>query len=267
MHHPMEQYHTLVARAIQQAPRPDRTGTGVRSIFGAMVAFDHRQPHNFPIITTKQLNTRAVIAELIWFLSGSTNTSELNARIWDEWADEFGDLGPVYGKQWRHWEHGDGLETDQIAEVIENLKSDPYSRRHVVSAWNVADLPKMALAPCHYSFQFYVESDGTLSIKVDQRSADLMLGVPFNLCSYSLLLFMVAQCVGRRPGRHIHCFGDMHVYENHIEGAREMLSRSHFKSPEVGLNPAITCIDDFKESDVVIGYYESHPPIPLPVAI
>jgi len=265
--HPMEQYHALVRTALQQAPRTDRTGTGTRSVFGSMLSFDHRQPGNFPIITTKKLNTRAVFAELLWFLSGSTNISDLDARIWDQWADPDGEVGPVYGKQWRSWSKENGEEIDQIRRLIENIENDPYSRRHIVSAWNVAQLDDMALMPCHYAFQLYVESDESLSIMVHQRSADLMLGVPFNLCSYSALLCMIAQCVGRVPGQHLHTFGDAHLYENHLEGAREMLSRSHYRSPEIRLNPAALDIDDFKIEDIVITDYESHPAISLPIAI
>lgn len=265
--HPMQQYHDLVTTAMMQQTRQDRTGTGCRSFFGATVVFDHRKPGNFPYLTTKKLNFRAVVAELLWFLSGSTNIGDLDARIWDQWADENGDVGPVYGHQWRHWTGFHGKPIDQVANLIEGLRNDPYSRRHIVSAWNVDDLPDMRLAPCHYAFQCYTESDGTLSIKVQQRSADLMLGVPFNLASYSLLLHMLAQCVDRKPGRHIHDFGDVHLYENHVEGAREMVSRSHYQSPEIRINPEITDIFEFGPDDIKVGPHETHPAIHLPIAV
>ena len=274
----MTQFDKLITLALQGNRRTDRTGVGTRSFFGAQIAFDHRT-HGFPLLTTKNTNFNAIKKELLWFISGSTNINDLDSKIWDEWADENGDVGPVYGKQWRSWDvpYGNLADIpqgvlmdqpiDQLSQVIDSIKTNPFSRRHIINSWNVADLEKMNLPPCHYAMQFYVHDDEHLSVMVHQRSADLMLGVPFNIASYSLLLKMVAQVTGLNPAKHIHTFGDLHIYENHVDAARELLTRGHHPSPSVELNPDIDNIDDFKLDDITLTEYKSHPAIKLPVAV
>jgi len=249
----MQQYLDLMALVLKTgAAKTDRTGTGTKSVFGHQMRFDLTA--GFPLVTTKKLHLKSIVHELLWFLSGSTNIAYLKAngvRIWDEWADEAGELGPVYGRQWRSWPAGDGRQIDQMAEVIAGLKSNPSSRRHIVSAWNVADIDQMALPPCHCLFQFHV-ADGALSCQLYQRSADIFLGVPFNIASYALLTHMVAQVCGLRVGEFIHTFGDAHLYNNHIEQAKLQLSRPPRSLPELKLNPGIGGLFDFKYEDIVI---------------
>jgi thymidylate synthase len=247
--------------------RGDRTGTGTLSLFGHQMRFDLSL--GFPLVTTKKLHVKSIIHELLWFLSGDTNTGYLKAHgvsIWDEWADAQGDLGPVYGAQWRSWPARDGGSIDQITAVERSLKLDPQSRRHIVTAWNPADLPKMALAPCHCLFQFYV-AEGKLSCQLYQRSADVFLGVPFNIASYALLTLMMAQVTGLEPGEFIHTFGDVHLYLNHLDQAGEQLKREPRPLPHMALNPAVRSILDFTYEDFTLTGYKPHPAIKAPVAV
>jgi thymidylate synthase len=247
--------------------RKDRTGVGTLSVFGRQLRFDLRQ--GFPLVTTKKVHFKSVVHELLWFLKGDTNISYLKdhkVKIWDEWADENGDLGSIYGKQWRRWEGSSGQIVDQISETIKNLIDNPYSRRHLVVAYNPADLPPVAPPACHTLFQFYV-SNNNLSLQLYQRSADLMLGVPFNIASYALLLMMVAQVTKLVPHEFIHTFGDVHIYSNHIDGARLQLEREPRSLPEVRLNQAITSIFDFTSEDVELINYDPHESIKLPIAV
>ncbi len=251
-------------------PRDDRTGTGTLSVFGAQTRFDLRnEGPGFPLLTTKKLHIKSIIYELLWFLRGDTNVRYLNEHgvtIWDEWADESGDLGRVYGAQWRDWRGSNGARVDQIDNLIAQIKSNPQSRRLIVSAWNPAEIEKMALPPCHVLFQFYVQ-DGELSCQLYQRSADLFLGVPFNIASYSLLTMMVAQVCDLRLGDFVHTFGDLHLYNNHLEQARAQLSRDCRSLPRMQLNPAIKNIHDFTFEDFELIGYEPHPSIKAPIAV
>jgi thymidylate synthase len=301
----MRQYHDLLRLVLEQgSSRMDRTGTGTVSVFGAQARFDLRE--KFPLLTTKKLHLRSIIYELLWFLRGDRNVHYLRANkvsIWDEWADDSGDLGPVYGKQWRNWvetksrprkssdaesqpslfdlgEITEGANVtplgprlrrgkygiDQIAMVINQIKTSPESRRLIVSAWNVADIDSMALPPCHVLFQFYVRED-ELSCQLYQRSADLFLGVPFNIASYSLLTMMIAQVCGLKPGEFVHTFGDLHLYQNHLDKAREQLSRDFRPLPRMQLNPAVRDIDDFRFEDFTLTDYDPHPAIKAPIAV
>ena len=264
----MRQYHDLLRLVLEKGqPRSDRTGTGTLSIFGAQARFDLRG--NFPLLTTKKLHLKSIIYELLWFLRGDTNIRYLNEHgitIWDEWADEHGDLGRVYGAQWRDWRGGNGLRVDQIENVIIQIKSNPQSRRLIVSAWNPAEIDRMALPPCHVLFQFYVQDD-ELSCQLYQRSADLFLGVPFNIASYSLLAMMVSQVVDLRPGDFIHTFGDLHLYQNHLAQAREQLTRDCRSLPRMKLNPAIKKMRDFRFEDFELIGYDPHPAIKAPIAV
>jgi thymidylate synthase len=251
-------------------PRADRTGTGTLSIFGAQTRFDLRPTGpGFPLLTTKKLHIKSIIHELLWFLRGDTNVRYLNEHgvtIWDEWADEEGDLGRVYGAQWRDWRGADGVRVDQIDSVIGQIRKNPNSRRLIVSAWNPAEIHQMALPPCHLLFQFYVQ-DGELSCQLYQRSADLFLGVPFNIVSYSLLTMMVAQVVDLTPGDFVHTFGDVHLYLNHLGQAREQLTRECRPLPRMKLNPVIKSIDNFDFDDFELVGYEPHPSIKAPIAV
>lgn len=247
--------------------KSDRTGVGTKSVFGYQMRFDLQK--GFPMLTTKKLHLKSIIYELLWFIKGDTNVKYLNEHgvsIWDEWADENGDLGPVYGKQWRHWETSDGKVIDQLSDLIANIKRDPHSRRLLLSAWNVGDLPKMALSPCHCLFQFYV-SEGKLSCQLYQRSADVFLGVPFNIASYALLTMMIAQVCGLAPGEFVHTFGDVHLYLNHVEQAELQLSRTPFELPGIKINKEISSIFDFNYSDFEIVNYQSHSAIKAPIAV
>jgi thymidylate synthase len=247
--------------------RGDRTGTGTLSVFGRQMRFDLNE--GFPVVTTKKLHLRSIIHELLWFLKGDTNIQYLKenkVRIWDEWADENGDLGPVYGKQWRSWAAPNGETIDQIAEVIHSIKNNPNSRRHVVTAWNPADLPDMALSPCHCLFQFYV-ADGKLSCQLYQRSADTFLGVPFNIASYALLTMMIAQVCGLGLGEFVHTFGDAHLYLNHVEQAKLQLSRTPRELPTMWINPDVSDIFDFKYEDFKLEHYHPHPTIKAPISV
>ncbi len=247
--------------------KTDRTGTGTRSVFGYQMRFDLSQ--GFPLVTTKKLHLKSIIYELLWFLKGDTNIKYLKdngVSIWDEWADENGDLGPVYGAQWRSWQGANGKTIDQITEVIDQIKKNPDSRRLIVSAWNVAEIPNMALAPCHAMFQFYV-ADGTLSLQLYQRSADVFLGVPFNIASYALLLMMVAQVCDLEVGEFVHTFGDVHIYNNHFEQVEKQLSREPKSLPTMKLNPNIKNIFDFDFDDFTLENYDPHPGIKAPVAV
>lgn len=264
----MQQYLDLL-RHIQEngVHKSDRTGTGTQSCFGYQLRFDLAK--GFPLVTTKKVHLKSIIYELLWFLKGETNIAYLKengVRIWDEWADDNGELGPVYGKQWRSWEGKDGKVVDQISELIEQIKKNPDSRRLIVSAWNVADLPEMALMPCHNMFQFYV-SEGKLSCQLYQRSADVFLGVPFNIASYALLTMMIAQVCDLQPGEFIHTFGDVHIYSNHMEQVNLQLGREPFALPTMKLNPAVKNIFDFKFEDFTLENYQSHPAIKAPVAV
>jgi thymidylate synthase len=248
-------------------PKSDRTGTGTLSVFGWQMRFDLAQ--GFPLLTTKKLHTKSIIHELLWFLQGDTNIrylKENGVRIWDEWADENGNLGPVYGYQWRSWPTPDGRHIDQISQVVEQIKNTPDSRRLIVSAWNVADVDKMKLPPCHAFFQFYV-ADGKLSCQLYQRSADIFLGVPFNIASYALLTLMVAQVCGLKPGDFVHTLGDAHLYLNHLDQTREQLARAPRPLPTMKLNPAVQNIFDFKYEDFTLEGYDPHPAIKAPVAV
>src|SRR5271157_4420435 len=256
----MNQYLDLCRHILADgAEKPDRTGTGTRSIFGWQMRFNLGE--GFPLLTTKKLNTRAIIHELLWFLRGETNIRSLNevgVHIWDEWAGPDGDLGPVYGRQWRSWPAPDGRTIDQISAVIDGLRREPWSRRHVVSAWNVAEIDKMALAPCHCLFQFYV-ADNRLSCQLYQRSADVFLGVPFNIASYSLLTHMVAQACGLQAHEFVHTLGDAHIYRNHIQQVETQLTREPRPLPRLSLNPAVKGIFDFHFDDISIEGYQPHP--------
>jgi len=264
----MRQYLDLMRHVLEHGQRKsDRTGTGTISVFGHQSRFDLGE--GFPLLTTKRVHFKSIAHELLWFLKGDTNNAYLKANgvsIWDEWADERGDLGPIYGYQWRSWPAPDGAHIDQIAQVLGELKTNPDSRRMLVSAWNVADLPKMALMPCHAFFQFYV-AGGRLSCQLYQRSADVFLGVPFNIASYALLTLMIAQVCGFKPGEFIHTFGDTHLYMNHLEQAREQLARAPRPLPRLQLNPAVTSLFDFKYEDFTLEGYEPHPAIKAPVAV
>jgi thymidylate synthase len=264
----MKQYLELCRHILENGvDRPDRTGTGTRSVFGWQMRFDLTA--GFPLLTTKKLNAKAIIHELLWFLRGETNVKPLQAvgvHIWDEWADANGELGPVYGKQWRSWPTADGGSIDQIAEVVQSLKKNPSSRRHVVCAWNVAEIGRMALAPCHCLFQFYVAED-RLSCQLYQRSADLFLGVPFNIASYGLLTHMVAQVCGLRAHEFIHTFGDAHLYLNHLPQVRTQLEREPFPLPSLRLNPSVKDIFGFSFDDVTIEGYRSHPFIRADISV
>ena len=264
----MKQYLDLLSHIMAHGvPKADRTGTGTKSVFGYQMRFNLED--GFPVLTTKKLHLRSIIHELLWFLKGDTNIKYLNdneVNIWNEWADAKGDLGPVYGKQWRRWEAPDGRMIDQIAHVIEQIKKNPNSRRLMVSAWNPADVDKMALPPCHALFQFYV-ANGELSLQLYQRSADVFLGVPFNIASYSLLLMMVAQITGLKPKEFIHSFGDAHIYNNHFEQAKEQLSREPRTIPTMRLNPKVKNINDFVFEDFELVGYDPHPAIKAPIAV
>ena len=264
----VRQYLDLLARIRDEGLRKeDRTGTGTLSLFGAQMRFDMRE--GFPLMTTKKLHVKSIIHELLWFLQGSTNIRYLNehgVRIWNEWADENGDLGPVYGKQWRSWPMASGDTVDQITRLVEGIKRDPNSRRHIVSAWNVGEIPKMALPPCHCLFQFYV-GDGRLSCQLYQRSADVFLGVSFNIASYALLNQMVAQVTGLEPGDFVHTFGDVHLYLNHIDQAEEQLSREPRALPRMVINSDVKSLFDFVYEDFQLMGYDPHPAIRAEVAV
>ena len=256
----MRQYLDLLARIRNSGVRKgDRTNTGTLSLFGHQMRFDLAQ--GFPLVTTKKLHVKSIIHELLWFLQGSTNVRYLNEHgvtIWDEWADENGELGPIYGRQWRSWPAPDGRHIDQIAKVVEGLKRDPDSRRHIVSAWNVGELDRMALAPCHCLFQFYV-AEGRLSCQLYQRSADIFLGVPFNIASYALLTLMMAQVTGLKPGEFVHTFGDAHLYLNHLDQADEQLTREPRALPRMEINPEVSSLFDFAYEDFKLVGYDPHP--------
>jgi thymidylate synthase len=264
----MRQYLDLMQRILDEGVRKDdRTGTGTLSLFGAQMRFDLAR--GFPLVTTKKLHVKSIIHELLWFLKGDTNVAYLRANgvtIWDEWADGRGELGPVYGYQWRSWPAPDGRHIDQIAQVLAEIKRNPDSRRLLVSAWNVADIPRMKLAPCHAFFQFYV-AQGRLSLQMYQRSADFFLGVPFNIASYSLLALMVAQVCGLQPGEFVHTLGDTHLYLNHLEQAREQLTRQPRALPRLLLNPAVDDLFAFRYEDFTLEGYEPHAAIRAPVAV
>jgi thymidylate synthase len=264
----MKPYHDLLHRILDEGhAKDDRTGTGTLSVFGHQMRFDLSD--GFPLVTTKKLHLRSIVHELLWFLRGDTNVAYLRKNgvsIWDEWADETGDLGPVYGKQWRSWEKPGGGTVDQIAWVLDEIRRNPDSRRLVVTAWNPADLDRMALAPCHCLFQFYVGA-GRLSCQLYQRSADAFLGVPFNIASYALLTHMMAQATGLAAGDFVHSFGDAHLYLNHLEQARRQLTREPRPLPRLRLNPAVRSLFDFTYDDVAIEGYEPHPAIRAPVAV
>jgi thymidylate synthase len=264
----MKPYLDLLRHVLEHGrPKADRTGTGTLSVFGYQTRYDLAA--GFPLVTTKKLHLRSIIHELLWFLRGETNVRSLQkegVRIWDEWADAEGDLGPIYGRQWRSWPTADGGQIDQISQVIEEIRRNPTSRRLIVSAWNVADLDRMALAPCHTLFQFYVV-DGRLSCQLYQRSADLFLGVPFNIASYALLTLMIAQGTDLAPGEFVHTFGDAHLYLNHLDQARLQVSREPRPLPVMRLNPEIRSVFDFRYDDFQLEGYDPHPHIPAPVAV
>ena len=272
----MQQYLDLVQHVISHGiSKTDRTGTGTTSCFGYQMRFNLSE--GFPLVTTKKMHLKSIIHELLWFLKGETNTAYLKANgvsIWDEWADENGELGPVYGHQWRSWEGADGKIYDQITDVINQIKTNPDSRRMIVSAWNVAELKEMALMPCHALFQFYVMPAGSLagakprlSCQLYQRSADVFLGVPFNIASYALLTMMIAQVTNLDPGEFVHTFGDVHLYKNHMEQANLQLSRKPFPLPYIKLNPSVKNIFDFTFNDFLLEDYQSHPAIKAPIAV
>ena len=264
----MKQYHDLIKRVLDEGtPKEDRTGTGTKSVFGHQMRFDLSE--GFPLVTTKKLHLRSIIHELLWFLKGDSNISYLKengVRIWDEWADENGELGPVYGVQWRSWPSTDGGSVDQITQLIESIKTNPDSRRLIVSAWNVAEIPNMALPPCHAFFQFYV-ANGKLSCQLYQRSADIFLGVPFNIASYALLTLMVAQVCGLEPGDFVHTFGDAHIYSNHMDQVNLQLSREPRTLPTMTLNPEVKSIFDFTYEDFELTNYDPWPHIKGVVAV
>jgi thymidylate synthase len=264
----MQQYHQLLQHILDNGvEKSDRTGTGTISSFGYQMRFD--LANGFPLVTTKKVHLKSIIYELLWFLQGSTNIAYLKENgvsIWDEWADENGELGPVYGKQWRSWEGKDGKTVDQISDLVKQIKSNPDSRRLIVSAWNVADLPEMALMPCHTLFQFYV-ANGKLSCQLYQRSADVFLGVPFNIASYALLTIMLAQVCDLEPGDFVHSFGDVHIYNNHLEQVKLQLSRTPYPLPQLKLNPAVKDLFGFRYEDFELVGYQSHPGIKAPVAV
>jgi thymidylate synthase len=270
----MLQYQQLLRHILEQgAIKADRTGTGTRSVFGYQMRFDLQE--GFPLVTTKKVHLKSIIHELLWFLKGDTNIAYLNAngvRIWDEWADAEGNLGPVYGKQWRSWEGVDGQTIDQVSWLINEIRQNPDSRRLIISAWNVADLPKMALMPCHNLFQFYcsppdAQGQRHLSCQLYQRSADVFLGVPFNIASYALLTLMMAQVCGMQPGHFVHSFGDVHLYSNHVEQAQLQLTREPYPLPTMQLNPAVSSIFDFAYADFELLNYQAHPAIKANVAV
>jgi len=269
----MQQYLQLLKKIIDTGnDKSDRTGTGTRSLFGYQMRFDLQK--GFPLVTTKKLHLKSIIYELLWFLKGDTNVKYLQengVRIWDEWADENGNLGPVYGKQWRSWEGANGKTVDQVSDLIKELKTNPDSRRLIISAWNVADLPEMKLMPCHCLFQFYTAPTESgrrkLSCQLYQRSADVFLGVPFNIASYALLTMMIAQVCDMDLGEFVHSFGDVHLYKNHFEQAQLQLTRNPFPLPQMKLNPEIKNIFDFKYEDFELVNYQSHPSIKAPVAV
>jgi thymidylate synthase len=264
----MKQYHDLMKRVLEEGTvKEDRTGTGTKSVFGHQMRFDLSE--GFPLVTTKKLHLKSIIHELLWFLDGDTNIKYLKengVRIWDEWADENGELGPVYGHQWRSWPAADGHNIDQITNVVEKIKSNPDDRRLIVCSWNVGEIGKMALPPCHCFFQFYV-ADGKLSCQLYQRSADIFLGVPFNIASYALLTMMVAQACGLKPGDFVHTLGDAHIYSNHMEQVEEQLSRDPYPLPEMHLNPHVKDIFGFKYEDFELVGYQAHPHIKGKVAV
>jgi thymidylate synthase len=264
----MQQYLSLLQHILDNGVvKTDRTGTGTKSVFGYQMRFNLSE--GFPLVTTKKVHMRSIIHELLWFLKGETNIAYLkenNVSIWDEWADANGELGPVYGKQWRSWEGANGVVIDQVKDLIEQIKKKPDSRRLIISAWNVADLPKMALMPCHTIFQFYV-AEGKLSCQLYQRSADVFLGVPFNIASYALLTMMIAQVCDLQPGDFVHTFGDVHIYSNHMEQVKLQLSRTPYPLPTMKLNPAVKDIFEFKFEDFTLENYQSHPAIKAPVAV
>jgi thymidylate synthase len=269
----MRQYLELINDVLKNgAPedgvaRPDRTGVGTLSVFGRQLRFNLEE--GFPLVTTKKVHLKSIIYELLWFLRGDTNITYLTERgvsIWNEWADPSGELGPVYGKQWRRWETARGNTIDQISQVVSAIRANPYSRRHLVVAYNPGDLPEVAPPACHTLFQFYV-SHGKLSLQLYQRSADLMLGVPFNIASYALLLMMVAQVTGLQPFEFVHTFGDLHIYQNHLEGARLQLTRETRPLPKMKINPSVTDLFEFQYEDFTLEGYDPHPAIKLPIAV
>ena len=264
----MQQYHDLLKHILEHgSEKTDRTGTGTISCFGYQMRFDLQE--GFPLVSTKKLHLKSIIHELLWFLQGDTNTKYMvdnGVSIWNEWADENGDLGPVYGKQWRSWQGAAGKTYDQIKDVLNQIKTNPDSRRMIVSAWNVAELSDMALMPCHSLFQFYV-ADGKLSCQLYQRRADVFLGVPFNIASYSLLTLMMAQVTGLEPGDFVHSFGDVHIYSNHMEQVKLQLSREPFPLPQMKLNPEVKDLFAFKFEDFSLENYQCHPAIKAPVAV
>ncbi len=264
----MKAYLDLMRHVLEHgAKKTDRTGTGTLSVFGHQLRFDLSE--RFPLVTTKRMHVKSVIHELLWFLQGSTNVKYLRdngVTIWDEWADERGELGPVYGHQWRSWPAPGGRTIDQMSELVAQIRANPDSRRLIVSAWNVADIPRMALAPCHALFQFYV-CDGRLSCQLYQRSADIFLGVPFNIASYALLTMMVAQVTGLKPGDFVHTFGDAHLYLNHLDQAREQLSREPRPLPAMRLDPAVKDLFAFRYEHFTLEGYDPHPPIKAPIAV
>jgi len=276
----MRQYHELLERILAEGvERPDRTGTGTLSVFGHQSRYDLRNAEGaegsttpesgFPLITTKKLHTRSIFHELLWFIAGDTNIKYLNdngVSIWNEWADESGELGPVYGKQWRSWQAADGRVIDQLSDVLEQIKTNPDSRRLIVTAWNPADIGQMALPPCHLLFQFYV-AEGRLSCQLYQRSADIFLGVPFNIASYALLTHLIAQVCDLEPGDFVHTLGDAHLYANHLEQADEQLTRVPLPLPTLRLNPEVRHIDDFRFEDIRLDNYRSHQAIKAPIAV
>ncbi len=264
----MQAYHDLLRHILEQGVhKSDRTGTGTQSCFGYQMRFDLQK--GFPLVTTKKVHLKSIIYELLWFLKGETNIAYLKEKgvsIWDEWADENGELGPVYGKQWRSWQGREGKVVDQVTDLIAQIKKNPDSRRLIVSAWNVTDLPDMALMPCHALFQFYV-AEGKLSCQLYQRSADVFLGVPFNIASYALLTMMIAQVCDLQPGEFVHTFGDVHIYNNHREQVLLQLSREPYPLPSMRLNPEVKDIFAFQFEDFVLENYQSHPAIKAPVAV
>ena len=264
----MQQYLQLLRHILDNGViKTDRTGTGTKSCFGYQMRFDLQK--GFPLVTTKKVHTKSIIHELLWFLKGETNIAYLKENgvsIWNEWANENGELGPVYGKQWRSWEGKDGKVVDQISDLVKQIKSNPDSRRLIVSAWNVTELPEMALMPCHTLFQFYV-ANGKLSCQLYQRSADVFLGVPFNIASYALLTLMIAQVCDLEPGEFVHTFGDVHIYNNHMEQVKLQLTRTPYPLPTMKLNPSVKNIFDFKFEDFTLENYQSHPAIKAPVAV